>query len=135
MIGMKEQSLVKRFMDLAHLEACLKDAVNEYGVETVRELCNRYMADDEFAGTVKIMELLNADTDISWWNANRARLNEVITSFNEWQTKHRFSSFQKKVLEEKIRLCREFGDQNDFSDWQYDILDKMESFIKTYSER
>lgn len=84
---------------------------------------------------IKLMELVNANTDIDWWDRNRERLNEVITLFNDWQIKHRFDAWEKEILVAKLKLCREFGENNTFSDWQFEILDDMETFIKEHEIR
>lgn len=81
---------------------------------------------------IKLMEMVDQNTGISWWDVNRKRLNEVMTAFNEWQVKHRFDSFELEVLTARLKLCREFGDDNNFSDWQYALLDEMEEFISEY---
>jgi hypothetical protein len=80
---------------------------------------------------INLMELLETDTSVDWWNSNRQKLNEVITSYNDWQTIRRFDDEEKENLKTKIKLCREFGNKNHFSKWQYEILDDMESFVET----
>ena len=81
---------------------------------------------------IKLIEPVRTDTNIDWWNDNRIRLNEAIAVFNNWQTEHKFDDFEKEVLKAKINLCREFGNNNDFSEWQFKMLDEMEEFIKEY---
>jgi hypothetical protein len=83
---------------------------------------------------IKLIEPVRTDTNIDWWNDNRIRLNEVIAVFNNWQTEHKFGDFEKEVLKAKINLCREFGNNNDFSEWQFKMLDEMESFVKEYEK-
>ena len=78
---------------------------------------------------IEYIEELDEDTNIGWWNTNRKKLNSVIQIFNDWQIKHRFDEFEKEVLIARIKACRKYGDNNDFSDWQYEILDDMEKFI------
>lgn len=84
---------------------------------------------------IKLMELVDADTGISWWDRNRERLNETITLFNDWQTKHRFATWEKEILKANINLCRAFGEAKKFSDWHFEILNDMETFIKEHEIR
>jgi len=81
---------------------------------------------------IEYIEELDEDTNIGWWNTNRKKLNSVIQIFNDWQIKHRFEEFEKEVLIARIKTCRKYGDNNDFSDWQYEILDDMEKFIAEF---
>ena len=81
---------------------------------------------------IEYIEELDEDTNIGWWNTNRKKLNSVIQIFNDWQIKHRFDEFEKEVLIARIKACRKYGDNNDFSDWQYEILDDMEKFIAEF---
>ena len=78
---------------------------------------------------IKLIEELDTDTAISWWNTNRKKINSVIQHFNDWQIKHQFEDFEKQILIARIKACREYGQENDFSDWQYEIMDNMEKFI------
>lgn len=81
---------------------------------------------------IKLLEPHDTNTDISWWNANRRRLNDVIYAFNAWQTQHRFDQWEKEKLQAQITLCRQFGQDNHFSDWQFETLDEMEAFIEEH---
>lgn len=85
---------------------------------------------------IKIIEELEVDTDIEWWNENRKRINVIIRMFNEWQTKHRFDSYEKKVLEAHIKSLRRSHRENDgyheFSDWQIDIIDEIENWVNNH---
>jgi len=78
---------------------------------------------------IEYIEELDTDTGIGWWDTNRIKINSVIQIFNDWQVKHKFDEFEKEVLIARIKACRKYGDNNDFSDWQYEILDDMEKFI------
>jgi hypothetical protein len=78
--------------------------------------------------TIKLLEELETDTGIGWWDANRRKLNEVIQCFNDWQVKHKFDSFEKDVLLARINACRRYGEENSFSGWQYELLDEMTSW-------
>lgn len=76
-----------------------------------------------------IIEELEVNTGIDWWDENRRRINKVISEFNNWQTKSRFDEFEKQVVLARIEACRKYGNEHDFSDWQYDLLNEMETFI------
>ena len=73
---------------------------------------------------------LDTDTEISWWNVNRSRLNAVILAFNAWQKVERFESHAGQVVLAMVTECRTFGQDNHFSDWQFETLDKMEAHLK-----
>jgi hypothetical protein len=81
---------------------------------------------------IKLITYLDTDTSIDWWNGNRKRLNEVIERFNKWQTDYRFDQWEMKVVKAMIVSCRKYGEKNNFSDWQFEILDEIEEFIKEY---
>ena len=83
---------------------------------------------------IKLMETLETDTGIIWWDRNRNRVNEVINAFNDWQLIHRFNEFEKEVIKAKIKLCYKFGEENNFSDWQFELLDEMKQFITYFEE-
>lgn len=80
----------------------------------------------------KIIDLLETDTNVSWWDENRSRINRVIKEFNNFQLEYQFDEYRAKIVKAKIKLCREYGKENNFDDWQYEILDKMEEFLRYY---
>jgi hypothetical protein len=84
---------------------------------------------------IYLMEETEPNTEISWWNTNREKLNSVIRSFNDWQIVHRFDDFQREVVKAKIDSCRRWGHNNEFSDWQFDELREMEEFIQEYEKQ
>lgn len=79
---------------------------------------------------IKLIELLDEDTGINWWDVNRKRVNEVITLFNNLQFNPHFSDWDKLTVQAKLDLCREFGKNHDFGDWQFEILDEIEEVLK-----
>lgn len=78
---------------------------------------------------IYIIEKLDVDTGILWWNGNRQKLNEVIDMFNKWQTEYQFDEFEAEVVLAKINITRKYGFVNDFADWQYELLAEMEEHI------
>ncbi|PYE51597.1 hypothetical protein HUB98_06160 [Paenibacillus barcinonensis] len=78
----------------------------------------------------KLIEELDTDTDIDWWNSNRERVNTVIRVFNDWQTIHRFDQWEGKVVIAKAEACERYGEQYDFSRWQYEILGEIKEFVR-----
>ncbi|WP_336761529.1 hypothetical protein [Paenibacillus sp. USHLN196] len=79
----------------------------------------------------KLIEELDTDTDIDWWNSNRERVNLVIRSFNDWQTTHRFDDWEGKVVIAKAEACERYGERYDFSSWQFEILDDIKEFVRS----
>lgn len=80
---------------------------------------------------VYLIEELDVDTGIDWWDGNRRKLNSVIKMFNEWQTIHKFDEFEKEVVLAKINAVRKWGcGYNSFSDWELDLLNEMENYIE-----
>jgi len=79
-----------------------------------------------------LIERLDTDTGISWWDANRRRLNDVIHKFNEWQTVHRFDDWERQVVKAYIELCERAGEDLDFSDWQFELLTEMKQFLEKH---
>ncbi|PZT57460.1 hypothetical protein [Paenibacillus silvae] len=78
----------------------------------------------------KLIEELDTDTDIDWWNSNRERVNAVIRAFNDWQTIHRFDQWEGKVTIAKAEACERYGESHDFSGWQYEILEEIKEFVR-----
>jgi len=52
----------------------------------------------------KLFEELDVPTGIDWWDRNRRKINEVIISCNDWQTKYKFDDFQRDVVLENIMI-------------------------------
>jgi len=84
---------------------------------------------------IKLIERLDINTGINWWNTNREKINEVIDVFHDWQIKNKYDSFEMKVLQARIDLCREYGKSHSFSEWQYEILDTIEEYINEYKNQ
>ncbi len=76
---------------------------------------------------VKFIEEVSEQTGISWWDENRRKLNEAIRWYNEFIGTHNRSS---EMVLAKVDQIRRYGESNDFSDWQYDILNEIESKVK-----
>jgi len=76
-----------------------------------------------------LLEEIEVNTNIDWWNRNREKLNNVIRKYNNWQTIDKFDEHEKDVVLAMIDSCRRFGEDNEFSDWQFDILIDMKKFI------
>jgi len=76
-----------------------------------------------------LIDEIEVDTNINWWNENRRKLNKVIRKFNNWQTVDKFDEYEKDVVLAMIDTCRRDGGDKSFSEWQYDILNDMEKFI------
>ncbi len=79
-----------------------------------------------------LINSVDENTGISWWDENRKKLNELIRDFNDWQIVHRFDMWQLKVLEAKIDMVKKYHDEAGdgcFSDWQLDIIKEMEDHI------
>ncbi|WP_124115421.1 hypothetical protein [Paenibacillus xylanexedens] len=79
----------------------------------------------------KLIEELDTDTGIDWWNSNRERVNVVIRSFNDWQITHRFDEWEGRVVIAKAEACERYGESNDFSCWQYEILSDIKDFVRS----
>ena len=80
---------------------------------------------------IYLIEEVEVNTNIDWWNVNREKLNNVIRKFNKWQTVDKFDEYEKDVVLAMIDSCRRIEGDRDFSDWQYDILNDMENFINS----
>jgi hypothetical protein len=75
---------------------------------------------------IEFIEEVSEDTSIGWWNENRRRLNEAIKWYNEYvENKNRSA----ELVLAKVHQIRKFGETNEFSRWQFDILDEIESKI------
>ncbi|MBD8839446.1 hypothetical protein IFU39_16660 [Paenibacillus sp. CFBP 13594] len=79
----------------------------------------------------KLIEELDTDTEIDWWNSNRERVNAVIRVFNDWQTVHRFDEWEGGVVIAKAEACERYGERYDFSGWLYEILGDIKDFVKS----
>ena len=84
---------------------------------------------------IKYLYELDADKSIKWWNDNRAKINDVIRLFNEWQIEHTFDEKQKKILLARIEVLKEYGNEHSFSEWQFEMIDEMEAHIKKVEEK
>lgn len=76
---------------------------------------------------------VDENTGISWWDENRKKLNELIRDFNDWQIVHRFDMWQLKILEAKIDMVKRYSDEAgdaSFSEWQLDIIKEIEDHIR-----
>ena len=127
--------------------------VSDIVFEEIKEFCTnnknvimKEIADDEIHISLKrinlkgeiilkrkmyLIEEVEINTDIDWWNVNRKKLNNVIRKFNKWQTVDKFDEYEKDVVLAMIDSCRRIEGDRDFSDWQYDILNDMENFINS----
>ena len=93
---------------------------------------------EKLVARIKFLEKSNENTSIGWYNINRNKVNLVIDKFHEWQLVDKFDAFQKEVLLGMIMFTRKFGEEQDFSKWQFDILNEIEEhikFIETLSEK
>ncbi|NUJ17429.1 hypothetical protein FKN04_12670 [Bacillus glycinifermentans] len=82
---------------------------------------------------IKLIEELDTNTNIEWWNDNRKRINQVIKLFNDWQIEHRQDSYFGHLVLAKVNTLREWNkDEGDsgFNDWQLEILDEIEQHVK-----
>jgi hypothetical protein len=105
---------------------CLKNIINEQLGNKRRDKITDLSGGNM---NIKLIEELDINTDIEWWNNNRKRLNKVIYAFNEWQTIHKFDKFEKEVVIARVKACREYGEEHEFSNWQFEILDDIENWI------
>ena len=80
---------------------------------------------------IKLMEELDIDTPIEWWNENRRKINEVIRMFNEWQIDHRQDEYNAELVLAKVKSLRDWNKSGnkEFNDWQIDILDNVENHV------
>lgn len=81
------------------------------------------------ASPVLLLKEIDEETDIEWWTTNRKKLNEVIRSFNQWQL-NGFSEEGREVVSQAVETLKEFGDNNSFSDWQFDIITEMREHLE-----
>lgn len=77
---------------------------------------------------ILLLEEADEDTQISWWNANRKMLNEIIRAFNEWQLRG-FSIHSRYVVEALLNRCEQSAESNNFSDWQMETLSQMRQHL------
>lgn len=73
------------------------------------------------------------NTDISWWNAGRKRLNKVIQAFNDWQRKAQIEgSFDPRAARELLAFIEEgrqtWAAVDGGSGW-LEVLEEMESVV------
>jgi hypothetical protein len=76
---------------------------------------------------MKIIEELDVNTPIDWWNDNRSKLNAVIRLFDAYQLVQ--NQNMQAVLLAKIISVREWGKSHNFSEWQYNLLNDMEQCV------
>lgn len=81
------------------------------------------------ASPILLLKEVDEDTDIEWWTTNRKKLNEVIRSFNQWQL-NGFSEDGRTVVSQAVADVQEFGDNNSFSEWQFDIIKEMRQHLE-----
>ena len=75
---------------------------------------------------MKFIPEVSESTDILWWNENRKRLNEAIRWYNEYvENRNR----PAEAVLAKIEQIREYGTKNEFTDWQFDILDDLRNML------
>lgn len=80
---------------------------------------------------LKFVEEWNANVNISWWKANREKLNKVIKPYNEWLID---GKFEKEIGERLLRMCEQLRQTltnvtqaylNDIELMEHEINDKM----------
>lgn len=69
------------------------------------------------------VELLELDTGIDWWDENRKVINKAINEFNKYQLG--YSDYGNNMMIALIKDTIEYGDNHDFSGWQYNLLNEM----------
>lgn len=82
---------------------------------------------------IKLFEELEVDTDISWWNENRSKINEVIKLHTNWQLKHRQDRYYAELViakVESVRVWNEDKGNGKLSDWQVEILDDIKTHVE-----
>ena len=75
---------------------------------------------------MKFIPEVSESTDILWWNENRKRLNEAIRWYNEY-VENRNRPIEAVLA--KIEQIREYGTNNGFANWQFDILDDLRNML------
>ena len=68
-------------------------------------------------------------TDISWWNAGRAKLNIAIRAFNQWQIDG-FPRSETKKLFAIIEQKRQELSKVDGGQGWVEVLERMQAFLK-----
>lgn len=83
---------------------------------------------------IKLFEEIDTDTNISWWNENREKVNTAIKMCNDWQINHRQDRYFAELTLAKINSIRVWNNDrgdSELSDWQVEILDEIEEHIKS----
>lgn len=74
----------------------------------------------------ELFPLLETNTNIDWWNVNRLKLNDVIACYNIYMV---LTHITKPQMLQIVNDCIEEGRYKEYSDWQFEILNKMISNI------
>jgi hypothetical protein len=80
---------------------------------------------------MELMLDVSDTTGISWWDENRRRLNEAIRTYNVY-----IEGLLKGIAVTpyyplaKVEQIRKYGKANEFSGWQFDVLDEIERRLK-----
>lgn len=85
----------------------------------------------------KLFEESDTNTGIDWWNKNREKINVVVRLVNKWQLEEAYDERKGVGILAEIEYIRKKHpryDDKELSDWQYDILDEIESFVKEQME-
>lgn len=83
---------------------------------------------------IKLFEELETDTNIGWWNHNRAKVNEAIRLCNEWQINHRQDVYFAELVLAKVKSIKAWSEDkgnSELSEWQIDILDEIEKHVNS----
>jgi hypothetical protein len=81
---------------------------------------------------MRFIEELSETTGISWWDENRKRINEAIQWYNEFVEN---GTRSPELIIAKVDQIRRFGQKNEFSRWQFDILNDIESRVAIEGKR
>lgn len=116
--------------NFAYKDMYIKEVIDEIQNDRSENIYeDRNRTEQKMAVKLELVELM-PPTDRA--NNNRERINDIIRMFNEIQTMYKFDAYKLRYVKATIELCKRYGKINNFSDLQFEILDKMYEFIKDY---
>lgn len=86
---------------------------------------------------IKLIEKLETDTGIEWWNVNREKINEVIELHSDWQINHRQDCYRAELVLAKVKSVRKWSEDRgskELGGWQIEILNEIEEHVESVIE-
>lgn len=82
----------------------------------------------------RLFEEWDENTEITWWNEGRKRLNTVIKMVNTWQLEHDFDHAEGLKVQAFVDLGKRSWAAQDGGEVWLEVLTEIEQFVRLNSK-